>query len=56
MMNRLEAGKEQIELLETHKEGIMVAKYWTDLPPKNILEQKLQQALQNARLRIENYE
>ncbi len=51
-----EAGQEQIELLEIHKDGIMVAEYWTDLPPKNILEQKLQQALQNARLRIENYE
>lgn len=35
-----EAGKEQIELLQTQKDGIMVAEYWTDLPPKNILEQK----------------
>lgn len=30
------AGKsnEQIELLEMHKDGIMVAEYWTELPPK----------------------
>lgn len=51
-----EAGKEQIELLETHKEGIMVAEYWTELPPKNILEEKLQQAVQNAKLKIKNHE
>jgi hypothetical protein len=29
-----EASKEQIELLEMHKDGIMVAEYWTELPPK----------------------
>jgi len=35
------AGKsnEQIELLEMHKDGIMVAEYWTELPPKKQLEQ-----------------
>jgi len=27
-----ETSKEQIELLEMHKDGIMVAEYWTDLP------------------------
>ena len=34
------ASKEQIELLEIHKDGIMVAEYWTELPPKKILEAK----------------
>ena len=44
-----ETSKEQIELLEMHKDGIMVAEYWTDLPPKNVLEQKLQQAVIEAK-------
>lgn len=49
------AGKssEQIELLEMHKEGIMVADYWTDLPPKAELEKKLHQIMIEARERIE---
>lgn len=29
-----ESSKEQVELLEMHKDGIMVAEYWTELPPK----------------------
>ncbi|MDQ7031829.1 MAG: PDDEXK nuclease domain-containing protein, partial [Desulfonauticus sp.] len=40
-----EASKEQVELLEMHKDGIMVAEYWTDLPPKSLLEEKLHQAV-----------
>jgi len=50
------AGKsdEQIELLEMHKDGIMVAEYWTELPPKKELEQKLHSLLKEARERIEN--
>lgn len=47
-----EASKEQIELLEMHKDGIMVAEYWTELPPKQILEAKLHRALIEARERI----
>ena len=47
------ASKEQIELLEMHKDGIMVAEYWTELPPKEILEAKLHKALIEARERIE---
>jgi predicted nuclease of restriction endonuclease-like (RecB) superfamily len=45
-------SKEQIELLEMHKDGIMVAEYWTELPPKAILEAKLHEALIEARERI----
>ena len=47
-----EASKEQIELLEMHKDGIMVAEYWTELPSKNILEKKLQQAVLEAKERL----
>ncbi len=47
------ASKEQIELLEIHKDGIMVAEYWTELPPKEILETKLHEAFIEAREQIE---
>ena len=46
------ASKEQIELLEMHKDGIMVAEYWTELPPKEILEAKLHEVFIEARERI----
>ena len=48
------AGKsaEQIELLQMHKDGIMVAEYWTELPPRKELEQKLHQLLVEARERM----
>ncbi len=49
-----ETSREQIELLEMHKDGIMVAEYWTELPPKKELEARLHQALIAARDRIEN--
>jgi predicted nuclease of restriction endonuclease-like (RecB) superfamily len=48
-----EASKEQIELLEMHKDGIIVAEYLTELLPKNILEEKLHKALIEARERLE---
>ena len=48
-----ETSKEQIELLEMQKDGIMVAEYWTDLPPKEIFEAKLHEALIDARERLE---
>lgn len=48
-----ETSKEQIELLEMHKDGIMVAEYWTELPPKHMLEEKLHLVLKDARERIE---
>lgn len=44
--------QEQIELLEMDKSGIHVAEYLTDLPPKELLEQRLRQALQNAKNRV----
>jgi len=47
-----DASSEEIELLEMHKDGIVVAEYWTELPPKKQLEQKIQTALREARERI----
>jgi predicted nuclease of restriction endonuclease-like (RecB) superfamily len=48
-----EASSEQVELLEMHKDGIMVAEYWTDLPPKAQLEAKIHSALVEAKERLE---
>jgi len=48
-----ESSREQIELLEMHKDGIMVAEYWTELPSKKELERKIQFALRAARERLE---
>ena len=47
-----EKSNEQVELLEMGKDGIMVAEYWTELPPKNELEAKLHSALIEARERL----
>jgi len=48
-----ESSREQVELLEMHKDGIMVAEYWTELPPKKELEQKIHMLLLEAKERIE---
>ena len=48
-----ESNKEQVELLEMHKDGIMVAEYLTVMPPKKELEAKLHQLLVEAKERIE---
>ena len=49
------AGKkqEQIELLELDKSGIHVAEYFTVLPPKEVLQNKLHQAIARARQRLQ---
>jgi predicted nuclease of restriction endonuclease-like (RecB) superfamily len=47
-----EGNKEQIELLEIQKDGIMVAEYWTEMPSKQALQQKLHQLLIEAKERI----
>jgi len=43
---------EQIELLELDKSGIHVAEYLTVLPPREVFEQKIREAMVQARLRI----
>ena len=47
-----ESSREQVELLEMHKDGIMVAEYWTELPSKNELERKLHSIIIEARERL----
>ncbi|MBP0008918.1 MAG: DUF1016 family protein [Roseofilum sp. Belize BBD 4] len=43
---------EQIERLELDRSGIHVAEYLAFLPPKEVLQSKLQQAITNARKRV----
>lgn len=44
--------QEQIELLELDKSGIHVAEYLTALPPKELLQAKLHEAMISARRRL----
>ncbi|MDR1677675.1 MAG: DUF1016 domain-containing protein [Deltaproteobacteria bacterium] len=37
-----ESGPEEIELLKLDRDGIVVAEFWTTLPPKKEFEQKIQ--------------
>ncbi|MDO3376545.1 PDDEXK nuclease domain-containing protein [Geoalkalibacter halelectricus] len=52
------AGKkrEMVELLELGRSGIHVAEYLTELPPREILQQKLHAAIELSRKRLENRE
>ena len=45
-------NQEQVELLEMDQSGIHVAEYLTQLPPKEVLENKLHQAIIKARGRL----
>jgi len=47
-----ESSREQVELLQTEKDGITVAEYWTELPPKAEMEARLHQMLLEARERL----
>jgi predicted nuclease of restriction endonuclease-like (RecB) superfamily len=49
------SGKDhgRIELLELDKTGIHVAEYLTALPPKEVMQRKLQEAVELSRARIE---
>lgn len=46
--------QEQIELLELDASGIHVAEYLTALPPKDLLQAKLTEAVARSRARLEN--
>jgi predicted nuclease of restriction endonuclease-like (RecB) superfamily len=48
-----DAGREEVELLEMDKDGILVAEYWTTLPPKAEFEQKIHTILTETRERME---
>ncbi|MDR0547707.1 MAG: PDDEXK nuclease domain-containing protein [Dysgonamonadaceae bacterium] len=47
-----EGSREQIELLEMQKDGIVVAQYWTELPPKALLEQKIREIITETKERF----
>lgn len=49
-----EKGGQMIELLELEQRGIRVAEYLTELPPREILERKLLDAVRLAKLEQEN--
>ena len=44
-----ESSREQVEVLQMPKDGTTVAEYWTELPPKAELQEKLNAALLEAR-------
>jgi len=46
--------REQIELLELGASGIHVAEYLTVLPPREVLQTKLHEAIERSRARLEN--
>ncbi|MCL2471517.1 MAG: PDDEXK nuclease domain-containing protein [Propionibacteriaceae bacterium] len=46
------ADREQVELMELHKDNIVVAEYWTDLLPKKELEARLQVMLRDVQERV----
>jgi predicted nuclease of restriction endonuclease-like (RecB) superfamily len=46
--------QEQIELLELDASGIHVAEYLTTLPPREVLQAKLHEAIARSRARLEN--
>jgi hypothetical protein len=48
-----EGNKEQIELLQLHKSGIKVAEYFTELPSKKLLQEKLHQAIEISKKQTE---
>jgi predicted nuclease of restriction endonuclease-like (RecB) superfamily len=48
-----ETSREQVELLQMHKDGIMIAEYWTELPPKKEIEKRLHDAIVQAQERME---
>ena len=47
-----EVSREQVELLQMHKDGIVVAEYWTALPPKAELATKLGEIVRDAQERL----
>jgi len=47
------ASREKIEMLELDKSGIVVAEYWTEMPPKADFERKIREILAEARERLE---
>lgn len=51
-----EKSEEHVELLQLDKSGIRVAKYLTELPPRELLEKTLHNSVQRARERLAGIE
>ena len=47
-----ETSREKIELMNLDRDGIMVAEYWTMLPPKEVFEQRIRNLLIETRERL----
>jgi hypothetical protein len=47
-----EKSNETVELLELDKSGIHVAQYLTQMPPKEVLEEKLFKAIELAKSKL----
>ena len=47
------ANRDKVELLNMDGSGIAVAEYWTSLPPKELLEAKLKEMMNEAKERLE---
>ena len=47
------ANRDKVELLNMDSAGIAVAEYWTNLPPKELLEVKLKEMMHEAKERLE---
>jgi len=48
-----EKSHAQIELLDTYSSGIHVAQYWTQLPPQDVFERKIQEIVMHCREKYE---
>ena len=48
-----ESSREQIELLKTDRDGIVVAEYWTAFPQKKEFEKKIHELVIDAKERVE---
>jgi predicted nuclease of restriction endonuclease-like (RecB) superfamily len=49
-----EKSAHQIELLDLNGQGIHVAEYWTDLPPRDVFEKKVRDIVTRAKDRFES--
>ena len=47
------ANRKKVEMLKMDRAGIVVAEYWTELPPKAVFEQKIKEIMEEAQERLE---
>ena len=47
-----EGSREQIELMQLQKSGVRVAEYMTELPPKELLKEKLHKVIEQEKTRL----